>query len=111
MATQRVTPMETKDPVKLAPEIYKVLLDNEQVRVLDIRLKPGGRSPMHSHPPYVIYSLNAFSKVRFTLPDGSSKDVEMKAGDTVWSDAETHSVENLGNAEAHVLNIELKKLH
>ena len=97
------------DPVKVAPKIYKVLLENDRVRVLKVRLKPGKKSPMHSHPAYVIYALST-CKVRFTLPDGKTKEVKMKAGETAWSDAESHVVDNIGSTEVHVLNIELKEL-
>jgi hypothetical protein len=30
-----------QDPVKTSPQYYKVLLENDQVRVLEYRLKPG----------------------------------------------------------------------
>jgi hypothetical protein len=30
-----------QDPVKLSPKMYKVLLENDQVRVLEFRAKPG----------------------------------------------------------------------
>ena len=53
-----------QDPVKVAPDAYKVLLDNERVRVLSVTMKPGGKSPMHSHPANIVYTLND-SKVRW----------------------------------------------
>ena len=37
-----------QDPVKLSPHYYKVLLENDQVRVFEYRLKPGEKEPMHS---------------------------------------------------------------
>lgn len=46
-----------QDPVKLKPDTYKVILNNDKVRVLDIRLKAGDKSPMHSHPDLVLYAL------------------------------------------------------
>ena len=33
-----------QDPVKLSPTMYKVLLDNDQVRVLEFRASPVSRS-------------------------------------------------------------------
>jgi hypothetical protein len=33
-----------QDPVKTSPQYYKVLLENDQVRVLEYRLKAGERS-------------------------------------------------------------------
>jgi hypothetical protein len=37
-----------QDPVKQSPQYYKVLLENDQVRVLEYRLKPGEKEPMHN---------------------------------------------------------------
>ncbi|MGH8632106.1 MAG: cupin domain-containing protein [Burkholderiales bacterium] len=95
------------DPAKVAPESYKVLLDNERVRVLETRLKPGGKLPMHSHPSHVTYAFTD-AKVKFTSPDGASKEEELKAGKARWGDPVAHAVENVGSSEAHVLNVELK---
>jgi hypothetical protein len=96
-----------QDPVKVAPDIYKVLLENDQVRVLEIRMKPGGKSPMHSHPAFIIYSFTD-SKTRFTTPEGKTNEMEIKAGEAAWSEAVTHAVENVGRTQSYVLNIEMK---
>lgn len=96
-----------QDPVKVAPEIYKVLLENDRVRVLEVRLRPGKKSPMHSHPAYIIYALST-CKVRFTFADGKTKEVKTRPGEAAWSDAESHAVDNIGSTEVHILNIELK---
>lgn len=98
-----------QDPVKVAPEFYKVLLENDRIRVLDIHMPSGGRSPMHSHPDYLVYSLSD-ATVRFTSPEGKTQDVALKNGQALWRDAESHAVENIGKTEAHVLNIELKSV-
>lgn len=105
-----LTPMTTtgQDPVKVAPDAYTVRLENDYVRVLEVRLKPGEKSPMHSYPAFVVYNFNA-SKVKFITPDERSKEVGMKAGEAAWSEGVTHAVENIGTTEAHVLNIELKE--
>ena len=95
-----------QDPVKVAPNAYQVLLENEHVRVLDVRLPAGGKSPMHSHPAYVVYALSD-GKVRFTPPKGKPEEIDIKAGQATWRPAETHAVENIG-PDVHVLNIELK---
>jgi len=46
-----------QDPAKVDPAHYKVLLNNEYVRILEVRQKPGYKSPMHSHPHHAVYSL------------------------------------------------------
>ncbi len=96
-----------QDPVKISPKMYTVLLENEQVRVLEWRAAPGEKEPLHSHPGMVVYVLSG-TKMRFTTADGKSEERESKAGTAVWSEPVTHSGENLGTSEAHVLLIELK---
>ena len=106
MATQAKR-AKTQDPITVAPDVYRVLFENERVRLLDIRLKPGGKSPLHTHPGFVAYNLND-CEVRFISEDGKSEDVKLKAGEAFWSDAVAHSVENIGKTECRALNFELK---
>ncbi len=96
-----------QDPVKVAPGNYKVVVENSHVRVLDIHIKPGGKVAVHSHPGYVAVAFTP-CKVKFTSSDGKTNEAEFKADEAVWRDAETHSAENIGTAECHALNIELK---
>ena len=98
----------SQDPVKLSPQYYKVLLENEQVRVLEYRLKPGEKEPTHSHPAGVVYILGD-STLRSTLPDGQAVESSGKAGDVYWRTPLTHTLENIGNTEAHALAVELKR--
>ena len=43
-------------PVTLSPNLYTVLLENDEVRVLEYHAKPGDREPMHCHPAGVVYA-------------------------------------------------------
>src|SRR4030095_15837107 len=96
-----------QDPVPLYPENYKVLLENDRVRVLDFQLKKGAKENFHAHPAAVTYVLAPF-KIRFTFPDGSTRIREAKAGDVFYGDALTHASENIGDTDAHGLLIEMK---
>ena len=96
-----------QDPVKVSPQYYKVLLESDQVRVLEYRLKPGEKEPKHSHPAGVVYVFND-STLRSTLADGKSAESSGKAGDVYWRNPVTHSLENIGSTEAHALAVELK---
>lgn len=98
-----------QDPVKTSPQLYKVLLENDQVRVLEFRLKPGEKEPMHSHPAGVIYVLNG-ATLRFSYPDGRTEERTAATGDTIWREPVTHAVENIGKTEVHVIVIDLKKV-
>jgi len=99
---------KAQDPVKVDRKHFKVLFNNQDVRVLDVRLKPGEKSPMHSHSKHVVYWL-AGSTIKFTFSDGKTNTVTTKAGQVVWRNAETHMAENTGRTESHALDIELKK--
>jgi hypothetical protein len=98
----------SQDPVKLSPQYYAVRFENDRVRVLECHLKPGQKEVMHSHPPGVVYTL-ADATLRISLPDGTSEDHPSTAGQVSWRDWTTHAAENVGQTEAHVLAIELKK--
>ena len=94
------------DAVQVAPHVYTVVFENKRVRVLDILLKPGAKSAIHTHPEYVLYAITP-TKVKFTNEAGTATEVEFPAGAT-WRDAEAHAVENIGSADAHAIAIELK---
>ena len=52
-------------------------------------------------------TLSSFKR-RLTNAAGESVDVELPEGMTRWLDAQTHSGENIGDTETHVLFVELK---
>ncbi|WP_158543521.1 cupin domain-containing protein [Dyella solisilvae] len=99
--------VRAQDMAKVAPKNTKVLVDNEQVRVLEVWLKPGESLPMHSHPGNVVYFVTA-GKTKTTTGDGKVTETEHKAGDAIWSDAITHSNENIGTAPTKALVVEVK---
>src|SRR5437660_6858662 len=101
------TTTHAQDPVKLSPQYYKVLLENDRVRVLEYRLKVGEKEPMHSHPAGVVYVLSG-AKLKFSYPDGRTEEKAAATGETIWRDPTTHAVENVGDTEAHVIAIDLK---
>jgi quercetin dioxygenase-like cupin family protein len=96
-----------EDAAKVAPHVYKVVFENERARVLDVRMKPGESTTIHSHPDYVVYLLSG-GKVRFTSPSGESAEVELPAGASMWRKAEEHATENIGTTEVHALFFEPK---
>jgi quinol monooxygenase YgiN/quercetin dioxygenase-like cupin family protein len=96
-----------QDPLSLYPENYKLMVENDRVRVLDFRLRKDATEDSHSHPAHVVYVVKGF-KVRFTFPDGRTAIRETKAGDVLFSEAVTHATENIGGAEAHGILVELK---
>jgi quercetin dioxygenase-like cupin family protein len=102
-----VVPAMAQDPVKVDSKHYKVELENDQVRVLRITYGPHEKSVMHDHPANVAIFLTD-GQARFTLPDGKTQDVPIKAG-TVQSDAGgKHLPENIGDKPFELVVVELK---
>lgn len=96
-----------QDPVQTDGDKYKVLLENDQVRVLEYSDQPGQRTQQHRHPPFVLYALVPFKRA-LTLADGRVVSREFKAGDVLFSQGETHIGTNAGSTATRVLMIELK---
>ncbi|MDE3091685.1 MAG: cupin domain-containing protein [Chloroflexota bacterium] len=96
------------DPAKVAANVYKLIMENDRVRVFDVRFKPGEKAVMHGHPDHLIYVV-ADGTLKLSLPDGKSQEVSLKAGQTLWMGAGPHATENVGKSEAHNLVVELKK--
>lgn len=96
-----------QDPVHTDGDKYKPLLDNPCVRVLEYRDRPGDKTQPHRHPAFALYALAPFKR-RLHLPDGQVLAREFKAGDVMWSPAQTHIGENIGDTPTHVLIVELK---
>lgn len=96
-----------QDAVKIQPESNKVLLENDRVRVIEVKNAPGATLKMHSHPGHVVYFLNG-AKTKQTDAAGKVVEVEGKKGDARWVDATAHTVENTGMTPVHAIVIELK---
>jgi hypothetical protein len=95
------------DPVVSNPEHYKVVFENERVRVLEYSDQPGDKTTPHEHPDSVMYTLSTF---RRRLVSGDvQRDVELEAGSVGWLPAQGHYGENIGNTPTHALFVELKE--
>ena len=95
------------DPAKTDGDKYKVMFENDRVRVLEYTDAPGQKTHQHDHPAFVLYAVSPFKR-RLVLPDGKVLTREFKAGDVMWSEAQTHIGENVGDQPTHVIMIEMK---
>lgn len=98
---------EDDDPVKISPQYYTVRFENDQVRVLDYRLRPGEKETMHSHPAGVVHYLSDATFLTI-LPDGTESKASVKKGDVQWRDFTRHAAENIGTTDALAFAVELK---
>jgi beta-alanine degradation protein BauB len=97
-----------QDAVQTDGDKYKVILENACVRVLDYQDAAGEKTHQHTHPAFVLYALSPFKRT-LTLPDGKVLRREFKVGDVMWSEAQTHIGENIGETPTHVMIVELKE--
>jgi len=99
-----------QDAVASDPRSFRVVLENERVRVLEYKSGPGlgvcGQG-MHYHPDRVTVTLTD-AKVRIKNAQGHTVVRDIAAGQAFFATAETHSVENVGGAGTRILIIELK---
>ena len=98
--------LKAQDVAKVSKN-YKVVLDNDKVRVIDNISNPGQKTDWHSHPDMLIYVLEG-GTVKSETKDGKSKIIEFKKGETLWMDAVTHQTQNIGKTKIHLLLTELK---
>ena len=66
------------DAMSVAPDHYKVLEENDRVRVLEYRGGPGAKTAMHSHPAVVAVPVT--NDVRFTLANNQTMEISLSAG-------------------------------
>jgi beta-alanine degradation protein BauB len=98
---------QAADPVVTDPAHYEILLENEHVRVLRYRDMPGDRTRQQDHPRFVLYAVSPFER-RIVLPDGRALDRAFEGGEVMWSEAQTHVGENVGDTPTEAIIIELK---
>jgi hypothetical protein len=96
----------SKDPVVTDPDLYRVIFENERVRVLEYLDAPGDRTHLHAHPDTVMYTLATFRR-RLTTA-GRQAEVELPAGQVRWVGAQEHCGENIGTTPSHAIFVELK---
>ncbi len=102
-----------QDPIKVGPDIYKSIFENERIRVNEINFKVGAHMDWHSHPDHVVYWIQGGSlRIWNRGADGKvvdSVDVTGKPGDVLYLTACTHSATNIGKTDLKLVQVELKE--
>lgn len=95
-----------QDAMKYGVRHLTVLAEDQKVRVLRYAPSKGDKTPMHSHPSAVVYVLKG-GRVKYTMPDGSTKIAELKTGEALIRPPVTHSDEALDDVET--ILVEMKQ--
>jgi quercetin dioxygenase-like cupin family protein len=94
------------DPVQTNPQHYRVVFENDRVRVLEYTDRPGDRTTPHAHPDSVMITLSSYR--RRLQAGGRRRDVDLTEGAAHWLPAQHHAGENIGGTPTHAVFVELK---
>ena len=105
------TDLPDTDGVKIHDPNISVVLENDYVRVLSVRIPPGGKEPWHTHTwPAVVVYFSLPPSLRLS-PDGKKTPHPALKEMQVTFDPSSqplHSVENLGDVPYQAYRVELK---
>lgn len=94
-------------PIITDPDKYKLVFENNRVRVYDYKDKPGDKTKLHHHDAFILYALSPFKR-KLHFDNGKSVVREFRGGEVIWSEAQNHIGENIGETDTQVLIVELK---
>jgi hypothetical protein len=83
------------------------LLENEQIRVREVRFAPGTKQPAAARPNTFFYALTDGSLV-FTPPGRKEYELTFKAGEALWLPSQETGTANEGDKEVRALVVEIK---
>ena len=90
-----------------SPNVYKVIAERNNTRIILATWKPGQRDEWHSHPPAAVYVLTDCETVRLYSPDGQFLDGSVKAGQAeIHPTIHSHSFENRSGTECRMVFFE-----
>jgi hypothetical protein len=97
------------DAVKVDRERYRVVLENDRVRVVRLAFQGHEKGLMVTHPPRVLVTLTEVS-VKLLFSDGRTDARGAPAGVAGWLDTETLQTENVSGEPLEVILVEPKSL-
>jgi hypothetical protein len=91
------------------PTVYKVILEDQNFRVIAGTWKKGTTDKPHSHPvPFVVYALNDCT-LRLHNPDGTDRESTSKAGAAFTGpNTSSHTAENVSASDCQAIFVERK---
>ena len=107
---------EHLDALVAAPEHHKLLMENDQVRVLDTLIHPGEITKVHTHRwPASLYVISWSDFIRYdaegnVMVDSRTLLKTPSASTALWSEPlKPHCLENIGDTDIHIISVEIKE--
>ena len=108
-AGQQMSPATQVDALTASPENFRLVLENDDVRVLEYTLLPGQKDRRHTHPQRVAHVISG-GQLRVGFPDGTHRDFDEIAGTSEWSKpSPLHDTQNIGTTPIKILLVEVKQ--
>ena len=98
--------MNALDPAATDPDNYRVVFENDRVRVLEYTDTPGVVTHPHRHPDSVMITMSGFRRRVFS--GGREIEVSLAPGEVRWVGAQEHTGHNIGDTGSHAFFVELK---
>ena len=102
-----ILPASAQAP-KSPEEISRSLLDNEQIKVKELRMRPGTRIGPTVYPNSFVYPLTDGSIV-FTHPGKTPFEMSFRAGEALWLPSQLAATSNETDKEIRALVVEIKQ--
>jgi len=91
-----------------SPDIYQVLLENDEVLVLKMVLRPGQSDNWHKHDAETVYFEQGGS-AQIKTEDGNVLALDIPDGFVMWHDQWEHQVTNTGKVPITAIIVERKQ--
>jgi beta-alanine degradation protein BauB len=98
---------QAQDVLTVAPNVFKLVMENNRIRVIEATFRPGEKVAEHSHPDHMIYMLSPGTLV-IKPPGRTAYEMTFNSGEAVYLAAQTRAAENDGERTVRVLIVELK---
>ena len=102
------TASELKSAHLVSPNQYQLLVENDDVLVLKMVLKPGEQDIAHHHNNETVY-FEQGGKLRITPIGAEPFDVEVPNGHVMWHQAWSHQVTNIGETKVKAIIVEARR--
>ena len=91
------------------PDVYKIIFEDQNFRVIAATWKQGTTDKPHSHPiPSVVYPLTD-CVLRLRNPDGTTREIPSKTGTAFAAPiTQSHTAENVSGSDCRAILVERK---
>ena len=102
------TSLFAQDPMTAASNVYKkVLLDNDQVKVMEVVFAPGATAAWHNHPNHSVYALTS-GIIQITDEGKAPTTIDINMGAALYLSAVKHMAKNVGSTTLKFIVTEIK---